>query len=152
MNIDDTDAAIIEALRRDARAPNVKIAQTVGVSEGTVRRRLNRLLAERLIEIRVAPIARQTSAGIGAIIEMTVRPDSLDLALEHALMFDETRFAVSVPAGVIIWVELEDVRALNDFLADSIRPIPGVERSETSIILDAAFRDRDEERREKREE
>lgn len=140
MNIDDTDAAIIAALRRDARAPNVEIARAAGVSEGTVRRRLNRLLAERVIEIRVALPRRRTAAGIAAIIEITVRPDSLDAVLEQVRSLDETDFAASVAGGcdIIAWIEVENARALNRFLADRLRPIPGLERAETNIILNAA--------------
>lgn len=140
MHIDDKDAAIIEALRRDPRASNVEIARSMGVSEGTIRRRLSRLLDEGAIEIRVASAERPTETALGAIIEITVRPDSLDEVLERARALDETRFVASIAGGcdIIARIEVEDAASLNRFLADRLRPIPGLERAETRIILNAA--------------
>lgn len=44
--LDDIDRALVAALRRDGRAPNVELAKLLGVSEKTVRSRLARLVAE----------------------------------------------------------------------------------------------------------
>ncbi|MEX1107258.1 MAG: AsnC family transcriptional regulator [Ilumatobacteraceae bacterium] len=41
--IDDTDRAIIERLQRDGRAPFTQIAAEIGLSEGAVRKRVQRL-------------------------------------------------------------------------------------------------------------
>ena len=140
MYIDDKDAAIIEALRRDGRASNAEIARKMGVSEGTIRRRLSRLLDEGIIEIRVASAERPTETAFGAIIEITVRPDSLDAVLERARALDETRFVASVAGccDIIARIEVEDADGLSRFLSERLRPIPGIERAETSIILNAA--------------
>ena len=165
MHIDDKDADIIEALRRNPRASNVEIARIMGVSEGTIRRRLSRLLDEGAIEIRVASAECPTETPFGAIIEITVRPDSLDEVLERARALDETRFVASIAGGcdIIARIEVEDAASLNRILADRVRPIPGLERAETRIILNAAkdegarenraaLGERGEERRERNEE
>ena len=44
--MDELDRRIISLLQLDGRASNAKIAREVGVSEGTVRRRLRRLIQE----------------------------------------------------------------------------------------------------------
>ncbi len=43
MKLDDTDRAIIERLQRDGRAPFTQIAAEIGLSEGAVRKRVQRL-------------------------------------------------------------------------------------------------------------
>ena len=42
--VDDLDNQIVEILKKDGRASNAHIARALGVSEGTVRRRLRMLI------------------------------------------------------------------------------------------------------------
>ena len=49
--MDELDGKIIAMLERDGRASNARIARDVGVSEGTVRRRLKRLINEQIINV-----------------------------------------------------------------------------------------------------
>ena len=144
MMIDERDAAIIEALRRDARASNAEISRSVGVSEGTIRRRLNRLLDERVIQIRATfaeppPDERAPGAAFGALIEITVRPDSLDAVLERVSALEETGFVVCVSGDcdIIARIEVQNYEDFRRFIAERIRPIEGIERTETKIILNA---------------
>ena len=49
--MDELDAKIIAMLQEDGRASNASIARNVGVSEGTVRRRLKRLVDDNFIQV-----------------------------------------------------------------------------------------------------
>jgi len=51
VKIDQTDCKIIELLQQDGRMPNTMIAKKLGISEATVRSRLNRLTKEEYIQI-----------------------------------------------------------------------------------------------------
>ena len=51
VKIDQTDCKIIELLQKDGRMPNTMIAKKLGISEATVRSRLNRLTKEEYIQI-----------------------------------------------------------------------------------------------------
>ena len=144
--IDERDNKIIEALRRDCRAPNAQIARDVGVSEGTIRRRLNRLLAEGAIEISVTEVAQQAEGddggdapGLEVIIRMTVAPqDLLDKALKKMKDLPETKYAASVFANdynIIAWVEVKDIDELKSLLNKRVRIIKGVEKTETNVII-----------------
>ena len=53
--MDELDRKIIEILQLDGRASNARIAREVGVSEGTVRRRLRRLIQENVVKIIAVP-------------------------------------------------------------------------------------------------
>ena len=140
MYIDDKDAAIIEALRQDARASNAEISRSVGVSEGTIRRRLSRLLDAGAVKIRATPAARPVTAGLGAFIEINARPDSIDAVLEQVSELEEAGFVISVcgDCDIVARVEVQDNDALRRFLDERIRPIQGIERYEARIILSAA--------------
>ncbi|NIA03584.1 MAG: winged helix-turn-helix transcriptional regulator, partial [Nitrospirae bacterium] len=48
--IDDLDNKIINLLSENARMSNVDIANEIGVSEGTVRRRINEMVKKGIIE------------------------------------------------------------------------------------------------------
>ena len=51
--MDRIDVAIVDILSTDGRASNAQIARHVGVSEGTVRRRLKRMVEEDVVQFRV---------------------------------------------------------------------------------------------------
>ena len=51
--MDELDRKIISLLERNGRASNARIARDVGVSEGTVRRRLKRLISEKIINFNL---------------------------------------------------------------------------------------------------
>lgn len=52
--VDDVDTKIIRMLTDDARVSNVDIARAIGVSEGTVRRRIEHLIEKDIIQGFVA--------------------------------------------------------------------------------------------------
>ncbi|MBW2056695.1 MAG: AsnC family transcriptional regulator, partial [Deltaproteobacteria bacterium] len=49
--LDATDLRIIDLLQQDGRISNIRIARTLGVSEATVRNRLQKLLEEKVVQI-----------------------------------------------------------------------------------------------------
>jgi len=56
MDMDELDRRIVRLLQVDGRASNAKIAREVGVSEGTVRRRLRHLIQGDVIKVIAVPI------------------------------------------------------------------------------------------------
>ena len=53
--MDELDRSIIEILQKDGRGSNARIARAVGVSEGTVRRRLRRITKDGVVKIIAVP-------------------------------------------------------------------------------------------------
>ena len=53
--MDETDRSIVGILEKNGRASNAMIARSVGVSEGTIRRRLKHLIREKAIVITAVP-------------------------------------------------------------------------------------------------
>ena len=75
---------------RDGRVSNAGIARAVGVSEGTVRRRMKRLIDENLIEVRVIlNLGRKARTIVGIHAD----PQSIDDVLGHVERLDGVTFA-----------------------------------------------------------
>jgi DNA-binding Lrp family transcriptional regulator len=53
--LDDVDRALVAALGRDGRAPNVELARTLGVSENTARSRIARLVRDHGLRVTAGP-------------------------------------------------------------------------------------------------
>ena len=74
--VDDLDNQIIEILSLDGRMSNASIARNLGGSEGTVRRRLNILKDQGIINIKVVLypnyLASETEAIIGIQVDLPV--------------------------------------------------------------------------------
>ena len=70
----ELDRQIIRILQSDGRASNAKIAREVGVSEGTVRRRLRHLVQEDVIKVIAVPNLEQMGYGTAALIGIADGP------------------------------------------------------------------------------
>ena len=52
--VDNLDSQIVQILKKDGRASNAHIARALGVSEGTVRRRLKMLIDGGVVHVNVS--------------------------------------------------------------------------------------------------
>ena len=135
--MDLLDSKIVEVLRRDGRASNARIAREVGVSEGTVRRRLKRLVDDELIQVIALPDPSKMGYESQALIGVHVDPDKIDLVANGLEELEEVSW-VAVTTGsfdVFVWVTLPSSEALGVFLRTKLGVVPGVRRTETFVNL-----------------
>ncbi|MDR7545279.1 MAG: Lrp/AsnC family transcriptional regulator [Armatimonadota bacterium] len=135
--LDALDQGIICALQRDGRTSYSALARALGVTEGTVRNRLSRLLADRVI--RVVAVADLIKVGMhaSAITGLNVQRSKVKRALARLMEMPEVRY-IAVTTGtfdIIIEVVLPDTDSLHDFLVDRLAGVPGIIRTDTSMIL-----------------
>ena len=76
--MDELDAKIFAMLKEDGRASNAGIARRVGVSEGTVRRRLKRLVDDDFIQVVAMLNPGKAGFGAEALIGVQVDPEKVD--------------------------------------------------------------------------
>ena len=76
--MDKLDGKIIEILQSDGRASNAGIARQVRVSEGTVRRRLKRLIHEEYIQVVALPDPAKMGLHSEALVGIQVDQDRVD--------------------------------------------------------------------------
>ena len=135
--MDELDTKIIEILQDDGRASNAGIARKVGVSEGTVRRRLKRLIQEQYIQVVALPDHAKMGYESQALVGVQVDPDKIDQVSEGLSALDEISW-VAVTTGsydIFAWATLKSAESLGIFLRTKVGIIPGVRRTETFVNL-----------------
>ena len=140
--MDELDTKIIAMLQEDGRASNAGIARDAGVSEGTVRRRLKRLIDEEYI--RVVAMLDPEKMGFAAevLIGVQVDPSRIDQVADDIAGLNDVSW-VAVTTGsyaIFAWATLASSETLGVFLRTKIGMIPGVQRTETFINLVAKKR------------
>jgi len=136
-SLDELDHRIMELLQRDGRLPNVELARQLGVSEGTIRRRIDRLVNEGYI--RIAAIVDPLKVGMNtvALIHLDVDLKHLDEAGAMLAAMPWVRVVAFVTGvdDIIIETVFPSTQELFRFLKDRLPKIPGVRNAETSLLL-----------------
>ena len=134
--LDDISKAIIYALQRDGRRPYSAIAEEVGISEGAVRQRVQRLVGAGVMQIVAVTDPTELGFGREAMIGISCSGDSLHVA-EKLTQIEEIDYVV-LTAGrfdIVVEVICEDDTQLLDILNTRIRSLPGVYLAETLVYL-----------------
>ncbi len=135
--IDDTDRKIIELLQADGRLSNTVIARKLGISEATVRNRLNRLIAGEYIQI--VAVSNPLKIGYEAVGILKIRTEvkKLDTVIEKLKKIKAEWIIVQTTGEADIHAEFvaPSIEALNTLLYQQIYKIDGVLSAEISLIL-----------------
>ena len=135
--MDELDRRIVELLQLDGRTSNAKIARELGVSEGTIRHRLNRLIQDDAIRIAAVPNLEKLGYGTTALIGVQASPGKSDAVAEALATLAEVQY-VAVTTGsydVFIWLAAESAERLGDLLHTRIGVIEGVQNTQTFVNL-----------------
>ena len=135
--MDELDTKIISLLQQDGRASNAGIARKVEVSEGTVRRRLKRLVQEEYIHVVAMLDPAKMGYASEALIGVQVDPDKIDQVAADLAKLEEVNW-VAITTGsydIFAWATLQSSESLGIFLRTKAGTIPGVRRTETFVNL-----------------
>ena len=135
--LDEINGQIIDILREDGRSSNASIARMIGVSEGTIRRRLNMMINSGVVKINVILNPAKTGLSTEAIIGIQVDPDKVDTVGECLAKLNEIEW-VSITTGsfdMFVWVTVQSAEQLGFFLRNEVGTIPGVRKTETFMNL-----------------
>ncbi len=134
--LDQANRAIIEALQRDGRRAYGAIAREVGLSEAAVRRRIQRLREDGVIQIVAVTDPLQLGFHRQAMVGISVEGDVRQVATKLEAL-DEVDYVVICAGSFDILAEVvcEDDDRLLRLLNDSIRSVPGVRSTETFLYL-----------------
>jgi len=141
--LDATDTRIIEMLQVDGRLSNTFIAKELGISEATVRNRLNRLIEENFIQI--VAVSNPLKLGFEAVGILKISADikKIDDVITALQQIKPVWFVVKTTGEADIHAEFvaPSIEALNELIYQQIYKIDGVLRAETSVILSYFKRD-----------
>lgn len=135
--LDAVDCELIRLLQKDGRIPNTVLAKKIGVSEATVRTRLNRLIEDEVIQIVAVSNPMKLGFEIVGIIRIHVDIHKMAHVTRELQKLDALWFIVHTTGGTGIDAEfvVKDIRELNELIFDKINRIDGVNQTETSLIL-----------------
>lgn len=135
--MDELDLAIVRRLQTDGRKPYTEIAQELGVSEGTIRNRVSRLVENRILQIVGMVDPYQLGLDAPALIGVTLEPEDWDPAISVIANFEEVSYLVLVSGEFDLMVEVmcRDRDHLAKFLNEKLRRVPGVVRTQSFTIL-----------------
>jgi Lrp/AsnC family transcriptional regulator for asnA, asnC and gidA len=133
--VDEIDERIINLLKKNSRVTYVEIGNTVGLSEGAVRNRVQTLVNSGMIRkftIEVAPSIR-----VRALTMISVNPSmptySISKKIEE-LSGVERIYEVTGEYDIFCVVSSRDIEGVNQCIED-IRKIDGVVKTNTIIVL-----------------
>lgn len=135
--IDAVDCQMIRLLQKDGRIPNTEIAKRMGISEATVRTRLNRLIKEELIQIVAVSNPLKLGFKIVGRIQIHVDIKKMDTIIDELKALKPLWFIVQTTGGTGIDTEfvVKDLDELNHLILEKINRIDGVLRTETEMFL-----------------
>lgn len=135
-SVSERDVALVHAMQINPRAPYALLADVLGVSPSTLRRRWERLRAEGLAWVTATPSARFVTAGCIAYVEVRCKPSLREqvaevLSGEHAIAaLDLT----AGPADLMLSLATSDLLALSNYLIGRLDRIPGVLSTNTLLV------------------
>src|SRR3954449_8780535 len=105
MEIDQTSRRLIAMLQRDGRCPNTVIARAVGISEATVRARIEALTDAGILQIIGLTDPGNMGFGVMAMIGVQANTD-LNRIADHLATWPETTYVVISAGSYDLLVEL----------------------------------------------
>ncbi len=137
VKLDETEKKIMHLLQKDGRQSFVDMADEVGVTEGTVRRKFYRLVREGIIEI--AGVSNPFKIGFAspAFIALNVEPGSIKDVAERIAELDQLHY-VGLTTGnfdIIVQGLFSSNEELAQFVLESLSTIEGIKEINTSLLL-----------------
>jgi DNA-binding Lrp family transcriptional regulator len=139
--LDRTDLAVITALLHDARMPNARLAEEVGVAPSTALVRLRALLRSGVIrgfraDVDPAAVGRPVQALIAIRLRAHDRTviESFARRLPSLAEVIQT-FHVAGSDDYVLHVAVPDAEHLRDFVLDHLTTHPAVAHTETNLVF-----------------
>jgi len=136
--MDNLDHRIIDHLRRNARANYGDIGDSIGLSASAVKRRVDRLVADKVIrgftvQIDPAVDGLATEAYVEVFCRGTVSPADLKRILLNVPEVVEAS-TVSGSADAIMHLRSRDITGL-ELALERVRDLPHVDHTRSSVVL-----------------
>ena len=135
--LDDTDLRIIRLLQGDGRMSNVDIGRSLGMSEATVRKRVDRMIADKAIRVVALPDLDAVHCSVVTVTTLCVDlAQSQRIAMALAAM-PEVRWVAQASGeyDLIFEAAFASHEQLLRFLTVSLGALPGIRRLTTSHLL-----------------
>jgi Lrp/AsnC family transcriptional regulator for asnA, asnC and gidA len=135
--LDETDRAIVAHLQYDGRKPFTEIAADLGLSEGAVRRRVKQMTDLGILQIAAIVEPQFLEWNAAGMIGVNVQTGNVERVARQIAEFPEVTYLFQASGGFDLFVEVycRDRAHFVSFLNERLQGVPGVERTETFMIL-----------------
>jgi DNA-binding Lrp family transcriptional regulator len=140
--LDPIDRAILEALSDDARIPNSRLAERLGIAPSTCLARVRALRRSGVLrgfhaDIDMAALGRPLQAMIAVRLTVHAREqiDAFTRAVRE-LPGVLSLFHLAGANDYLVWVAAADAQDLREFVVDHLATHPSVAHAETSLIYE----------------
>nr|MDO8113332.1 Lrp/AsnC family transcriptional regulator [Candidatus Sigynarchaeota archaeon] len=138
-SLDDLDRQILAMLKEDSSKSFKEIADSVGKTEATVRRRVKRMRDEEYIKkftivLNDKKISEKKVKATIKIVPELKASKQIAKKVSSLAMVNEA-YLLSGECGILIKVAAESVEALTDFIENEIGSIQGVRSIDTCFIM-----------------
>lgn len=136
IQLDEQDRRLIAHLQADARASYQELAEQVGVSPSTARRRVERLLASNVLKLVAVPSWLRLGFNLIAFIGISVDLACLRSVGAELRAMDEVCFVAITAGGYDLFAQvvLPTNEDLVRFVTHRLAPIPGVRNLQTFMV------------------
>jgi Lrp/AsnC family transcriptional regulator for asnA, asnC and gidA len=136
-HLDETDRAIIAQLQYDGRMPLTDIAAELGISEGTVRRRVKNLTESGVLQVVAVVEPQFLGWNAAGMIGVTVQAGEIDAVADQIAQFPEVSYLFMASGEFDLFVEVfcKDREHFVSFLNQKLHQVSGVQRTQTFMIL-----------------
>ncbi len=131
--MDELNRQITKSLRTNARTPFIKIAKKLGVSEGTIRKRVETLIKNGRIRKFTIEENMDTSAIVHIMTSTNISTDKVSAELIQIKGVLKV-FEVTGKYSVYCLIKGGSIYEINDIL-EAIRQLKGVVQTETHTVL-----------------
>lgn len=137
MILDDLDRQILAYLQEDGRVSYVTLAAELGVSEGTIRKRVRKLEKNEVFQTVGITDPFRVGLDTVAFIWLEVDRSKIDNVISEMKQIEEVRYLVVATGSydLVAMVVLPDRQRLIQLLNDRLPNIAGIISTETSIVL-----------------
>lgn len=137
VKLDDIDKHVLARLQEDGRYRYQDIAEELGVTERTVRRRVESLIDSGVL--RIVGVIDPFKVGMNAValVGAKVRRQYIDEIVAQLSQLRQVRY-IGVSTGsydLIIEVVMRSNQELGDFLIDELTRVKGIIHTDTALIL-----------------
>ncbi|UFJ42866.1 Lrp/AsnC family transcriptional regulator [Brevibacillus humidisoli] len=135
--IDQVDKQILQILRQDGRTAYTEIAHQLGISEGTVRSRITRLLQEGVFGFSIHTDPSKLGLHVQTIVGLTTKLGLQQNVAEELCKLPEVYFvgAFSGKHDLIIQACFQDNEELITFVNERLSQIEGILAADVSLEL-----------------
>lgn len=138
IELDDLDKTILAYLQRDGRIPYTSIAEVLGVSSGTIRRRAKRLEDEGYLQI--VGVADPFRTGIDTVVffSLKVQRACIKQVMEELSKLDEVYYAAYATGAfdVIGIAMFRSRRDLLRFMDKDLSAVKGIRETDVALLLE----------------